>query len=123
MSTMHEFEFVLAVFARFLNQSIRKVHGYHLLMAFKDDSLIEQANQMVVQDYKLDGKVTLISGLNSNDRAQILKRSSMLFYPFQRRSFDHMIIKAMATGCPVMASNTGAALEQIQNGMTGFLLQ
>ena len=44
MSTMHEFEFVLAVFARFLNQSIRKVHGYHLLMAFKDDSLIEQAN-------------------------------------------------------------------------------
>lgn len=34
------------------------------------------------------------------------------------------MVKAMAVGCPVMASNTGAALEIIgqSNGMTGYLL-
>ena len=119
---MHELQFILAVFSRFLSQTSRKINGYHLLLGFKDDTIITQANQMVLKDYNLEGKVTVLSELNSSDRALLLKKTQILFYPFQRRSFDHNMVKAMSIGCPVMASNTGAALEIIQNGMTGFLL-
>lgn len=100
----------------------RRVKSFHLVLTLRHESIRSKVTA-IIEEYRLQDRVTLLSNLSENDKIQLIKASSVLLYPFQKRAFDITILRAMALGCPVIASNTGAPLEIIgQNGLTGFLL-
>ena len=47
VNTMQEFEFILSVFARFLALQPKRSTSFHLLLIFKDDTMIEQATDII----------------------------------------------------------------------------
>lgn len=53
---------------------------------------------------------------------EIMKEIDILFHPTANESFGRIFIEAMAAGVPVIGVNQGGALEMIQDGVNGFLV-
>jgi len=58
---------------------------------------------------------------NSNEIDKILCFSDLFLLPSETESFGLAALEAMASGVPVVSSNTGGIPEVNQNGVTGFL--
>lgn len=71
---------------------------------------------------KVEGNILAIKHLDKCERHELLRNASLLVCPRRHSGFESTMLEAMALGCPVLASNTGSALEFIENGRTGFLL-
>ncbi len=57
-----------------------------------------------------------------NDIPQILKASDIFVLPSLKEAFGLVILEAMASEVPVIATNTGGAVDIIRDGATGYLV-
>lgn len=53
---------------------------------------------------------------------EIMEEIDILFHPTSNESFGRIFIEAMASGIPVIGINEGGALEMVQDGVNGFLV-
>jgi glycosyltransferase involved in cell wall biosynthesis len=54
--------------------------------------------------------------------AQYYRASDLYIHPAKAETFPNSILEAMACGVPVVASNVGGISEQVDDGVTGFLI-
>lgn len=54
--------------------------------------------------------------------AQYYRASDLYLHPAKAETFPNAILEAMACGVPVIASNVGGIPEQVDDGITGFLV-
>ncbi len=57
-----------------------------------------------------------------NDIPQILRSSDIFVLPSLKEAFGLVILEAMASEVPVIATNTGGAVDIIKDGKTGYLV-
>lgn len=71
----------------------------------------------------VDGKnIKFIGEIGHEEKAQLLTDSDALLFPSRwNEAFGLVIIEALASGTPVVALNSGAVPEILQNGKTGFI--
>jgi glycosyltransferase involved in cell wall biosynthesis len=70
----------------------------------------------------LGGPVEYVGELNRADKFRLLGSAAGLINPLQwNEPFGMVMIEAMATGTPVLATTRGSAMEIVEDGVTGFL--
>ena len=74
-----------------------------------------------VEEYKFDGKLLMWS--HRDDVPDIMSCMDIFVCPSENEPFGLVILEAMASGVPVIASDSGGPLEIIENGSDGFLFR
>ena len=70
----------------------------------------------------LNDEVEVFEAISSEQKADLLSRARAMVFPIQwPEPFGLVMVEAMACGTPVVACPAGAAVELVENGVTGFL--
>jgi glycosyltransferase involved in cell wall biosynthesis len=76
--------------------------------------------KQLIKDCRIDDRV-IFTGYRK-DIPQLLSAFDIFALPSYEEAFGYVYIEAMAAGLPVIATNSGGALDVISNGETGFLI-
>jgi glycosyltransferase involved in cell wall biosynthesis len=82
------------------------------------------ADQLKAQVRKLglESQVQFISQLNQPELAKYMSQASVFVLPSLSEGLGRVVIEAMATGTPAIASNVGGIPDLVQSGINGFLV-
>ena len=68
-------------------------------------------------------KIVYLGEISNEQKNDLLGTSEALLFPIQwHEPFGLVMVEAMATGTPVIASNIGSVSEIIEDGKTGFVV-
>lgn len=76
----------------------------------------------LIREMNLLSNVKLLGNISNTNVIRLMKSSDMFFLLSEKVIFDIVILEALASGIPVVASNEGGNKEIIQNGVNGYLV-
>jgi glycosyltransferase involved in cell wall biosynthesis len=97
------------------------VPDVHLEVAGDGDA--EPAYRRLAADLGIAGRVTFAGRLAGAELAAAYRRARVLAHPAHFDNFPTVIVEAMATGRPVVATRVGAIPRQVADGERGLLYQ
>jgi glycosyltransferase involved in cell wall biosynthesis len=75
-----------------------------------------------LNNLRLGSVVELLGWIDSDAKVERLRRAHLLVLPSYMEGMPNAIIEAMATGLPVVATNVGAVVDVVTDGVNGFLI-
>jgi glycosyltransferase involved in cell wall biosynthesis len=75
-----------------------------------------------IRERGLDGSVTMLGRLRSDELREEYRRASMLLLASRQETSPMVIAEAMAAGVPVVATRVGGIPHLVDEGRTGFLV-
>jgi glycosyltransferase involved in cell wall biosynthesis len=96
----------------------------HLVMAGHDSvesgrSVLEEFLKLIPAE--LQERIRISGPLSRGDVASLLRQAAMLVLPSWSEAFPIVVLEAMASGRPVVASDRGGIPEIVRDGLTGLL--
>jgi len=76
----------------------------------------------LVEEIKVKDHVIFYGMINGKEKFEAFSAADIVAVPSLYEGFGMLLLEAMAAGKPVVATNTGAATELIQNGKNGMLV-
>ncbi len=96
--------------------------GLPLAMIVKRNEPFERAYWDEIVAPMLNDEVEVFQNVSHEQKADLLGRARAMVFPIQwPEPFGLVMVEAMACGTPVVACPAGAAVELIEEGVTGFL--
>lgn len=92
-----------------------------LLMAGEGNALDEIRNYVVANE--LQKYVELLGWINEKQKIKYLKEAHILILPSYMEGMPNVVIEAMASGLPVIATNVGVVGEMIKTGKNGIVIE
>lgn len=77
--------------------------------------------EKLIKNLKIENHVILVG--RQKEIPKLLKSSDIFVLPSRREAFGLVVLEAMITGLPVIASQTGGIPEIIEHGKTGLLVK
>jgi len=112
------------VFLRTIPSVISQIPGARFVIAgddiYRNNPSYYTSLQKLVLDLNISGSV-LFTG-NVPDIRPLLSDADCLVHPAENEPFGRIIVEAMASGLPVIASDNGGPAEIIENGRSGLLI-
>jgi len=75
-----------------------------------------------IEDYKLAGAVRYVGGVTADERDDLLANASVFAFPTYNDAFPLVVLEAMRSGVPVVASHEGAIPDMVVDGVTGYVV-
>jgi glycosyltransferase involved in cell wall biosynthesis len=75
-----------------------------------------------VRQLALDGRVQFVGEVPQVELAASMRRACVFVLPSVSEGLGRVVVEAMATGTPVIASDVGGIPEMVENGTRGFLV-
>jgi len=102
---------------------IAKMAGKKLLIAAAIDPTQYSFYETEIKP-QLDGEnIVYLGEVSNQQKNQLLRTSEALLFPIKwHEPFGLVLVEAMATGTPVIASGYGSVPEIIEDGKTGFII-
>jgi L-malate glycosyltransferase len=104
---------VIAIFKIILDK------GYNVKMLFVGDGPERAVIERQCREWGVCGKIMMLGNLKSTK--EVLGISDVFLLPSETESFGLAALEAMASGVPVIATNTGGIPEVVTHGEDGFL--
>jgi glycosyltransferase involved in cell wall biosynthesis len=84
----------------------------------------EQVNKLI-RKYNLENRISLKGPKYGKQKTREYYQADIFIYPttFRQECFPLVILEAMQTGLPIIASDEGAISEMIDNGINGIVLK
>lgn len=104
-----------------LLEAISSVNNAHLYIGGDGEhkeELIRLSN-----DLNINKRVTFLGKLSEKKLNYYYSTSKIVVFPSVNEPFGIVPIEAMASGTPVIASNSGGVVDSVINGKTGFLVE
>lgn len=101
---------------------VAKRAGLPLVMIVKKNEAAEQVYWSEVVAPQLTDEVEVLEHVSHEVKVDLLGRARALVFPIRwSEPFGLVMVEAMACGTPVVSSPFGAAVELVEEGVTGFL--
>lgn len=116
---------------------LKPVKGYDIALkafakvkdTFQDLKLVmigidqqKQHFKALVSELGLDNRVQYMSWCDRTETANLFCHASIYLCPFQRSPFSNANLEALAAGVPIIATAVDGNLEQISDGVEGYLI-
>jgi len=96
--------------------------GLPLAMVIKKNEPFERTYWDEIVAPLLNDEVEVFEAISTEVKVDLLSRARAMVFPIQwPEPFGLVMVEAMACGTPVVACPAGAAVELVENGVTGFL--
>jgi glycosyltransferase involved in cell wall biosynthesis len=96
--------------------------GLPLAMVVKKNEPFERTYWDEIVAPMLNDEVEVYEAIEHHQKADLLSRARAMVFPIQwPEPFGLVMAEAMACGTPVVACPAGAAVELVENGVTGYL--
>jgi glycosyltransferase involved in cell wall biosynthesis len=96
--------------------------GLPLAMVVKKNEPFERTYWDEIVAPLLNDEVEVFEAISTEQKADLLSRARAMVFPIQwPEPFGLVMVESMACGTPVIACPAGAAVELVENGVTGFL--
>lgn len=96
--------------------------GLPLAMVIKKNEPFERTYWEEIVAPLLNDEVEVYEAITHEQKADLLSRARAMIFPIQwPEPFGLVMVEAMACGTPVVACPAGAAVELVENGVTGYL--
>ena len=103
--------------------AIAKLSGKKLLIAAAIDHTQQDFYEKEIKPQLDDKKIIYLGEFSDEPKNDLLRTSEALLFPIQwHEPFGLVMLEAMATGTPVIASNIGSVSEIVEDGKTGFVV-
>lgn len=76
----------------------------------------------LIKDYQLDHIIEYIGWVTGDDKMKQFKKTDIFVLPSHREGMPNVLMEAMASGIPVVATRAGGVPELIEDGINGFLV-
>ena len=76
----------------------------------------------LIHEYDLENIVDYVGWVTGSDKMQQFRETDIFVLPSHREGMPNVLMEAMSSGIPVVATKAGSVPELIQNGITGFLV-
>jgi len=116
LSHLKGFDILLEAFARFLEQNEGE---FFLRIAGKGKD--EKKLRKYAQDLGIDDRVSFLGKVSRERIRDEMQRSNVFVLPSRFESFGVVLIEAISTACPIIATRSGGP-ESIVNDKNGFLV-
>ncbi len=117
LSVQKNLPLLISAFQQFIREHTIPLHLY---IAGAGER--EQETRQLIRENRLEQHVTLLGGISANEVQAWYHRSDIFVLPSREESFGSVIIEAMASGIPVIATDILAVRNTIQNGRNGLLV-
>jgi glycosyltransferase involved in cell wall biosynthesis len=97
-----------------------EVPAFKLIIAGDGSAMAETRRKL--NDPRLGSVVELLGWIDSDAKVERLRRAHLLVLPSYMEGMPNAIIEAMATGLPVVATDVGAVVDVVSDGVNGFLI-
>jgi len=106
-----------------LTNLMNKYSGSEAMIAgnFIDEG-VENAFANFVSRNNFGGRVSYLGNVTGKDKEKFYSQIDLLIFPSWTEGHPNVILEAMASGIPIVASNVGAVPETVINGVNGFVL-
>ncbi len=98
---------------------LESVPGYKLLLVGEGE--LEEDLKTQARNLGVDGSV-VFAGFR-RDIPELLAASDLLMLPSESECLPITILEAMASGLPVVAADVGGVSEEVEDGVTGYLIE
>ena len=90
--------------------------------AYDDENFKNYFFQFIEENY-LEDKVKLLGKVQSSKKEKFFLNTDIFIFPSWHEGHPNAILEAMASKCPVIATNVGAISESVINGYNGYLIE
>jgi glycosyltransferase involved in cell wall biosynthesis len=104
-----------------VKEKVQKVHFLIIGDAFEGNEYLIDRLKEIVETNGLADHVTF-TGFVDDPRSLIATLDILVLPSVRPDPFPGIILEGMALGVPVVATNIGGSIEQVENGRTGFLV-
>lgn len=103
--------------------AIAKLSDNKLLIGAAIDHTEQDFYEKEIKPQLDDETIIYLGELSNEPKNDLLRTSEALLFPIQwHEPFGLVMVEAMATGTPVIASNIGSVSEIVEDGKTGFIV-
>lgn len=98
---------------------VRKLHdkGFNVKVKFAGNGNYVDLFKQMAEKLKIQEYVEFVGSLNSNQIRQLLLESNIMVFPSSSEGLPRVLIEAMATGLPCLATPVGGIPEIIDNNL------
>ncbi|MDB5272157.1 MAG: mgtA [Chitinophagaceae bacterium] len=76
----------------------------------------------LIKQYQLDDTVEYVGWVTGNDKLKQFKETDLFVLPSHREGMPNVLMEAMSSGIPVVATKVGGVPELVQHGVSGLLV-
>lgn len=76
----------------------------------------------LIKEYRLEGHVEYVGWVVGPEKMEQFTKTDIFVLPSHREGMPNVVMEAMASGIPVVATRVGGVPELIQDGVNGFLV-
>lgn len=102
--------------------SILKEKGIDFEYNIIGDGAHLQALQFIIKESGLDGYVNLLGAQSPDNIKQQLEQSDVFVHPAISEGFSNAVLEAQAMGLPVICTDADGLPENIEDGVTGYVV-
>jgi glycosyltransferase involved in cell wall biosynthesis len=96
------------------------VPPFRMIIAGEGSALAEARRK--VEDLRLASVVQLLGWIDSEAAEERLRTAHLLVLPSYMEGMPNAVIEAMAAGLPVVATDVGAVVDVVSDGVSGFVI-
>lgn len=105
-------------------QAVAKLKQENIPFEYKiiADGNYQQPVRFTISELGLENEVQLLGGKNPDEIRTALSEADVFFHPAISEGFSNAVLEAQAMGLPVVTTGADGLSENVQDGITGFVV-
>ncbi len=99
---------------------IKNRKKYTFVYKLAGDGPLKETIIQKVNEYGLNNEVTMLGSIPQDQIKSLLKETDIFLLTSKEEAFPTVLLEALASGVPAVATRTGGVEEIVQNGVNGF---